>query len=450
MDKDKQAHHSSKWLSPSSSKGKEKSTKSSGSPSQSRSHISKDGLSTEGVDSSRVDKVSNERGTLDSRREAAEKHRPVKPKFNEMLAISATNYQSMHEMIEQACYELKYDFGEIDSQPLQVGRYYPNQIYSITSIGPPRKEYTLRIPTNPVYFDDVNERLLVEEKLLRYLKDKLPMPEVIEIQYSRSNALSASFMIQSRIPGVPLNTVYEKMSVKEKQNIAIQIAELIPKIEGIQFPDAGELVLDYTYTNGLPGVRLFQADYERSCNSEDKQKEDGLDVKALMLSLLEGWREYTQMENQRFPPKGKSSEELSAQLLIYQRLKEMIEDMGQRGYFLDRGNPFVLALLGFPTKQHHSQEVYHSSKKWKITGLVDWDDIDVLPCILTRNPPTWLWESPNPVAETPFQEIRRRKLPQPPPYPGIPSPELSSVKSSFRRKNRRITSRLLLRCIWQR
>ena len=256
------------------------------------------------------------------------------------------------------------------------------------------------------------------------------MPEVVRIQYSRSNALSTSFMIQSRIPGVPLNTVYEKMSVKEKQNIAIQIAKLIKKIEGIQFPDAGELVLDYTYTNGLPGVRLFQADYEPSCNSEDKQKEDGLDVKALMLSLLEGWREYTQMENQSYSPKGKSSEVLPAQLMIYQRLKEMIEDMGQRGYFLDRGTPFVLHYWDFQPSNIIVKKS-SSSKKWKIVGLVDWDDIDALPRILTRSPPTWLWESPNPVPETPFQELRRRKFPQPPPYPGIPSPELSSVKTAF-------------------
>ena len=425
MNEGNKPHHSSKWLSPFSSKGKEKSTKISQSPSHSKSHSSKDGLTTKEADTRH-----NSRGTLDSTKKAAEEHRPVKPAYNETLAISATNYQCMHEMIEEVCSRPSLNFGGIDSQPFQVGRYYPNQTYSITAIGPPRKEYILRIPSNARYFDAVNEKLMTEEKLLRFLKDKLPVPEVVGIDYSGSNALWASFMIQSRIPGVPLNTVYGNMSLKEKRNIAIQVADLITKIEGIQFPDAGELDTDNPDKYGTPGIRLFQTDYEWPCHSKNKQRETGSDLQALMLSLLQGWKEYTQIKIQRHTPKVEYPEELASQLLIYQRLEEMIKDMGQRGYFLDPGSPSVLHYWDLRPGNIIVRKSC-SSNKWRITGLIDWDDIDALPRILTRNPPTWLWESPNPVSETPFQELRRRKLPQPPPYPGIPSSELSSVKKTF-------------------
>lgn len=262
---------------------------------------------------------------------------------------------------------------------IQHGYQYQNCVYSMISCSNPTEEYILRVPGLPDLDENgVCKAVENDAALLRYLSNKLPVPNIKVFSSTSDNALEKPYTIQARLPGISLDNVYDDLTHEEKLKMIDQFVLLLARIESITFPTAG------TFSPGAaldaPAINIFsEGDEEFMRDSSVAQDRAGADLKSFLLSHINGWIQKEEKADSSFS------------LPSLRSLIPMVDD-------LDREGAFETTIPQQPIVLHHwdleprNIMVEKISGEWTINGIIDWDAAIALPRTLTRRAPDWVWD----------------------------------------------------------
>lgn len=270
-------------------------------------------------------------------------------------------------------------------EAIQHGYMYQNCVYALTS--PSRgKKYILRVPVSPDLENADNICIAIENDaaLLDYIGDKLPVPHVKAYDSTSDNALGTPFSIQTRLPGVSLDRVYDDLEYKEKLAIIDQFVVLLGGIQSITFDTAGTFVADSMVSLPVSGkqptlpIKTFDEGPADFLNTpETVQGRRGHDLKAFLANHIHGWI-------QKEPSEGPSLTRSS-----YHAMLDMVEVLNHEGAFGAEPPPIVLHHWDLEPRNLMVKKL---DSTWNICGIIDWDDAIALPRPLARKAPDWIWD----------------------------------------------------------
>lgn len=265
---------------------------------------------------------------------------------------------------------------------LQHGSGYQNCVYGLTSPKNPQDQYVLRVPVLPELDDDGTcEDVDNDVMLLRFLHGKLPVPEIKQWYPKQDNVLGKPYMIQTRIPGVSLNNIYDELSYEEKSAIVEQYVELLAKVESIKFSVAGTFSRSPDHCQGGssdPPITIFnEGDEEFMRNPGVVHDRAGPDLKVLLVSHINGWIRKESRKAKSFTLK-------SLKFLL-----TMVDDLDYEGAFQSAPYPIVLHHWDLEPRNIMVEKIDNT---WKIQGIIDWDAAVALPRPLARRAPDWIWD----------------------------------------------------------
>ncbi|KAL8786512.1 MAG: hypothetical protein Q9213_002739 [Squamulea squamosa] len=300
------------------------------------------------------------------------------------------------EIYKSKIEQLLYDIGLTNChiEVLQHGCNFQNCVYALTTPTVPEDRYVLRVPVDPDWReeDGVCEAIINDAALLAYVADRLPVPRVIAYSATSENALGTPFTIQTRLPGISLDKVYDDLNQDEKQAIVDQFVGLLARIESIRFPTSGTFTasqvvptsthscsatLPHTITGFKKGDEEYVQDPITAINRA------GSDLKAFLVSHIEGWIEKERKHSDQY-------QESSLTVPYYQNLLAILDSLDDNGAFGDKHEPIVLHHWDLEPR---NIMVLRSASGYQITGLIDWDDALALPRTLARRAPDWIWNS---------------------------------------------------------
>jgi len=89
-------------------------------------------------------------------------------------------------------------------------------------------------------------QMLSEVETMRYIKShtSIPIPDVYSYDFDANNAIGAQFMLIERLPGVPLNQVWDQLHIDDKKSIMSDIAKALVELSSLRFDKIGFLNAD--------------------------------------------------------------------------------------------------------------------------------------------------------------------------------------------------------------
>ena len=213
----------------------------------------------------------------------------------------------------------------------------------------------------------------------------IPVPETIAYDATIGNKIESEYMIQRRIPGVPLENIYYGLEINQKEHILGQVIDLLAEMENIQFPATGLLVAagrlpdtlivegSDTLHNAGVATAPFPARFA-------KTPPPGPTPTSLEDAFADRFRVW---DSERETRVGKVLVPMFAQL------SEITAEMRSLGFFEECSvAPNVLHHWDFEPR---NIMVEGGNGQYEATGLLDWDSVRSVPLVLARKPPAWLW-----------------------------------------------------------
>lgn len=287
---------------------------------------------------------------------------------------------------------LSIGFSDFDIEVLQHDLQYSNCVYALTSLTKPEEKYILRVPVGPELREDdgVCEAIINDAALLGYLADRLPVPRVVAYSATEDNVLGEPYTLQTCLPGMRLDNVFENLDHEGKLAIIDQYVGLIAKLEAITFPTAGTFTassLEPTSTKtfsplAAPEITFFnKGDDEFIEEPTTEANRAGPGLKALIVSHIDGWIEKERKDAER-------CQDESLRIPYYEKMKEILDTLDIEGAF-HQPQPIVLHHWDLEPR---NVMVTPTSTGYEITGIIDWDDALALPRTLARRAPDWIWD----------------------------------------------------------
>ena len=292
------------------------------------------------------------------------------------------------------------------------------------------EELILRIPR----FDGA--RIDREIAAVRFVRQNsnLTVPEVVASDATPNNALQLPYVIQNRLPGVSLHTVFPSLSHQQKVRIARSIGQVLARLLRITSPVSG--VIEELPENGnLDQPVMIPEQPQRSpfkhflqtLARKAKSKVTGRAVNAsrgpqqtFIVRPFEikgpnhdelGAPENTATDVQTETPTEGVIQMLLEQFMrwkadwlktdpgdgtmaeYYDRFAATAKDMQHLG-LLENDDVFTLCHLDLAPRNiliKIKTEDLSSSSSISLTGILDWDSAVFAPRIMSCTPPSWLW-----------------------------------------------------------
>ena len=284
-----------------------------------------------------------------------------------------------------------------------------------------QKEVILRIPR----FDGT--RIDREIATLRYVRQfsGLPVAEVLAVELSSENPLGRPYVIQNRIPGVSLQSLYPNLSHLQQESIAEQIGTVLSRLLKIRSPVAGLIeelseldkkpqtpVIDRRQPYGLvkqirrlfvkalksTGAtgRILEAipsheyvvrpyDIKSPYDDSSPTPSDAINsatpansVLPLLVSQFQLWKADTLVPD----PDDYSMAE------HYDRFTTIATEMSHLNLLGD--DAFTLCHMDFAPR-NILVSINDTDSSISISGILDWDSALFAPKIMSCAPPSWLW-----------------------------------------------------------
>ena len=279
-------------------------------------------------------------------------------------------------------------------ESIQHGYDFENCVYALKHSDIEQEQYILRVPvflSSRKFDEDRYLPVLNSVALLNSLAETLTVPRVKAYSATKDNALGKPFMVQARLPGQSLDKVWPELAHADRLEIVDLFVELLAKHEVTTYATAGGFeahlsipssMNDFaTPAGAIPIIKPFDAgDEEFLENPQVLRDRAGADVKALLISHLNG---FIAMDIRK---EGEENEFLAPKL---RGLLAIVDELDREGAFAGGPQPINL---------HHSDleprniVVAKDDGIWRITGVIDWDDTQANSRVLTRKPPSWIWD----------------------------------------------------------
>ncbi|PPJ49665.1 hypothetical protein CBER1_02200 [Cercospora berteroae] len=263
--------------------------------------------------------------------------------------------------------------------------------------------------------EDIETDIIDQVAVLQLLGSQaIPAPRLIAYDASGKNAIESPYVFQHFSEGTMLENIYGDMAFEEKMQLAVSLADFLARMEAVTFDKSG-LVVAAPTGNAAPATKAssfcaplgnvavavggFTDPYENVHTSHTATSPREL-IGELLRARLDG--EVALNE----PP----SEFLAMRL----RMVATFEDMCQLGIFDDNNltggsilyhwdlQPRNILVKTIRTSEHEEQalelqlerclSIAAPSGRWVIDTVVDWDNVQSVPPIFTRQPPIWLWD----------------------------------------------------------
>ena len=271
-------------------------------------------------------------------------------------------------------------------EQIQHGKSYMNCVYGLTPTSRPKSSnddvnesrYILRVPTRRCFILDgeVCQAIVNDVALLEYLsKSLLPVPRVKASSAMTNNVLKAPYIIQTRMAGTSLKDVYADLPYDQKRDIMHQFVDVLSLLESIHFETAGTFEAprlqessDFVTAQKTlpPNVVSFIEGGEY------------FDLQALLSSHINN-RNHKDLRDDQFTVE------------IFKLMSEMLDTLDQEGAFADKDYPIVLNHTDLEPRNIVVSNL-NPEGRWKISGIVDWDDALAVPRPLARIAPAWIWD----------------------------------------------------------
>jgi len=264
------------------------------------------------------------------------------------------------------------------------------------------EKVVLRIPRFAEDGDSPNEDMRTQFAILEALKSlSIQTPRVLAYDCTSDNAIGMPFSLQTRLEGQGLEMVHSELTLTERLILASELVRILVAVENVKFQSAGRVGC-----SPVVSARKTIEDAETSTSSqnilvqgfgvgigqpESKPKTKMTSsLQELLSTQLDAWVQH-ELSNPR----------RSFVVDMFRRLKEIYTEMEELGFFQERPSLDSNVLYHWDLEPRNimvdrratdcSPDIT-TSHQLEVTGVLDWDDVLVIPSILARKPPVWLWD----------------------------------------------------------
>ena len=279
-------------------------------------------------------------------------------------------------------------------ESIQHGYDFENCVYALKPSNSEEEQYILRVPvflSSRKFDEDRYLPVLNSVALLNSLAETVTVPRVKAYSATKENALGKPFMVQARLRGQSLDKLWPELAHADRLEIVDLFVELLAKHEATTYATAGGFeapssipssMNDFvTSATAIPVIKPFdESDEEFLGNPQVLRDRAGADVKALLISHLDG---FIAMDIRK---EGEENEFLAPKL---RGLLAIIDELDREGAFAAGPQPINLHHWDLEPR---NIMVAKDDGNWRITGAIDWDDTQANSRVLTRKPPSWIWD----------------------------------------------------------
>ncbi|KAF2874695.1 hypothetical protein BDV95DRAFT_458523, partial [Massariosphaeria phaeospora] len=250
------------------------------------------------------------------------------------------------------------------------------------------EKYVLRIPR----WESVSMEAVIATLKVIGDRAQIPTPRVIAYSLSEGNVLGKPYMLQPRLPGLSLNTVYDSLNLEQKKCVARQITKLIPDIATITSGSAGTISASNLANNGSSDIEVSRFPICDPMDDPSFTPSIAETPLEFMLGQCERWREYEEASGMAWHN-------------IWDAFSEISESLQKYGFLEDSG--FCLA-HGDLLDYNLLVEI-RGSTSVEITAVLDWDCAAFVPSFVAYRAPFWQWINDN---EPDYDETLANKVPE--------------------------------------
>ena len=237
------------------------------------------------------------------------------------------------------------------------------------------KKYILRIPRSSTH------DLFHQITTLAYLKDKLtyPVPKVVVFDSSKDNALERPYMLQERLPGQPLTTLWGALNNEQRRCAAKCIAEVVRDLHQVTNKCAGvisERNTPYDLKMDLLRIEPVPVPQSSSTGSTHRRLALPQSTRDFLLDLCKRQREHAKATG------------LATLDHVFDGFVDMINGLCQTGLLPDKD---TFHLYHADLQSRNLLFTLTSPTTVRLTGILDWDSALFAPKFMSTRAPFFLW-----------------------------------------------------------
>ena len=227
-----------------------------------------------------------------------------------------------------------------------------------------------------------------ESAILHYVRrhTTIPIPDVIMEDFSCNNALEKPYVVQKRIPGNDVDSIWESLSHSQRCAIACELGDVVSNLLALESPVPG--LVDALPKDGYVPL------YPRVLPFELKENDEIVDETKLGISSSMDLATRSQTAGELFKLQFTRwySYSLTYPSLrdnaLFESLLEAVREMDNMGLL----NAAKHCLCHVDLHSGNIMADVQSDGSVKITGILDWDEAVIAPKFVNCQPPWWLWK----------------------------------------------------------
>lgn len=236
-------------------------------------------------------------------------------------------------------------------------------------------------------------RLDREVAILQYVRQKstIPVATINATDFTCGNVLQKPYVLQSRIPGNDVRSLWEKLNFLQRCDLARELGNYIHTLLSLESPSAGLIEFNtVTSTRGDDNFRVvpFEVEVEDDDELADESKPKNLSAPTSgdFQSTLEVF--HFLFERWRSNALSASCGEVDDEIALWDKMSKAVQEMEEQGLFTTKPN--CLCHVDFHPGNIMGQT--QSNGSFAITGILDWDEAIFAPKFMNCVPPAWLWD----------------------------------------------------------
>lgn len=236
-------------------------------------------------------------------------------------------------------------------------------------------------------------RIEREVAILDFVRQKstIPVPIVIKTDFTCQNALGKPFVLQRRVTGSSLNTIWSDLSHSQRCTIAKQLGTIVRSLMCVESPIAG---LIEAKTEGAMQKDAFKIiPFEiGDQNGDEDTNENRLEANPKLtvpydiqhtLDLFQfqfgRWRTIALAANDG---------ETDSEVELWDSMLKAVQEMGALGLFEKKPN----CLCHVDLHPGNIIALVNPNGTIKITSILDWDEAIIAPKFMACMPLAWIWD----------------------------------------------------------
>lgn len=366
--------------------------------------------------------MSSDAGSYDSRNQTSDpdndtKRRSVDPADNDETDSSpspnsTSTYQYSHEpydTFQQKIIALAKSLGDFDNveiQRLRGGSYNRVAGVSVTT-GNKTVKCLFRIPRVFVMAEEdkdrgpprpeINCEIHDQSAVLQFLASRaITAPRLLAFDATFANPIDSSYVVHEFASGTRLDLLYADMTLPEKLSVVDSVVKVLIAMERIQFTKTGILAAT---KQPAPPPKLCNIDdmqwntlasevqgFTANTDGDKGLCQSSTTTATFLFEQLDAYR-----EGSRHLTDG------GAKFRLYERVRRILSEIKEFGLFW-----FAMSASPSPSILYHWDLEPRNilvrktdnlrGIHWEIDTIIDWDQPQVVPPVLTRRPPIWLWD----------------------------------------------------------